>query len=164
MEWDRVYLPSVGFFITTVALASFGLGALESRVPVAGKLALPLTAGIVLLLGGAAFARNQVWHSWYSIWLDAKEKSPRKARPYTNIGVYYGKQGLHAEAIREFETAVLLDPTSLEAIDNLGQAYMWTGRYHDAEALSIRIRTGYPETYRLLQSYQRQARKQRPPQ
>jgi hypothetical protein len=160
----RVYLPSVGFIIAAVALASFGLDICKSRIPAAGRLALPLSAGIVMLLAGTAYARNQVWQSWYSIWQDAKEKSPRKARPYTNIGVYYGRQGRHAEAIREFETAVLLDPTSLEAIDNLGQAYMWTGRYRDAEALSIRIQSSYPETYRLLQSYQRQARKQKLPQ
>jgi len=106
---------------------------------------------VVLFLAGATLARNHAWRSWESLWQDVKTKSPRKARPYNNLGVYYGRQGETDKAIREFESALMLNPRYLEAIDNLGFSYKKAGRMGDALNM---LRALDPETYSSLLIYQ----------
>jgi tetratricopeptide (TPR) repeat protein len=129
----RVYLPSIGFFISVVTLLSIGGQKLSARIPAAGKLVAATLLTTALVLTVLTYARNEVWQSEETLWQDAKVKSPKKARPWNNVGVVYAKQRHLAEAIRELETAIRLEPTYLDGHLNLGQAYAVAERYRDAE-------------------------------
>lgn len=109
----RMYLPMAG-----IALAIGGLfAAAAARAPrVAPALGLAATAGLVAL----TFARNVVWLSPLTLWVDAAEKSPHKARPQVNAGVAYHQEERLEEAAQQYCRGLALDPTDQVAIDNLG--------------------------------------------
>jgi tetratricopeptide (TPR) repeat protein len=75
-----------------------------------------------LLLLGLAFLtvlRNQDYASEISLWEDTAMKSPGKARVHNNLGYAYLLAQRHAEARREFTTALQLDPRLYKARYNL---------------------------------------------
>lgn len=111
----RMYLPMAG-----VAL---GVGALyvaaAERVP---RAALAAGALIVTGLVALTFARNVVWLSPITLWLDAAEKSPHKARPHVNAGVAYHATDRLDEAVVQYCRGLALDPHDEVALDNLAVA------------------------------------------
>lgn len=109
----RVYLPSFGAFIAFAAAASL----LARRVP--RQAAFAAGACIVLALGVATFARNEIWGDQLVLWRDVLEKSPGKARPYNNVGLLLKERGDVDGALRCFQRAVELQP-DFDAYDNLG--------------------------------------------
>lgn len=146
----RLYLPSVGFFIALVTLGTWGYNKWRTRSRGADKAAAALVVLVVLLLTGATYARNTVWGSWETLWLDVKRKSPMKARAYNNLGAYYVKVEKPAEAIREFERAVELNPRYLDSLYNLAMLYVWAGRFSEAKRISDTLQQLDPETFRTL--------------
>ncbi|MGE5303972.1 MAG: tetratricopeptide repeat protein [Alphaproteobacteria bacterium] len=117
----RVYLPSVGLFIAALAgvveIRRYRWG-LRLEHSVVGSLAV-----IVIALAGATYARNAVWGSKVDLWSDVARKSPRIARPHTNLGIAYQEAGRLSEAIREFRIALTIDPNYTEAHQSLAVAY-----------------------------------------
>jgi hypothetical protein len=67
-----------------------------------------------------AFARNVVWLSPLTLWVDAAEKSPHKARPQVNAGVAYHQEERLEEAAQQYCRGLALDPHDQVALDNLG--------------------------------------------
>ncbi|MBI5675808.1 MAG: tetratricopeptide repeat protein [Nitrospirae bacterium] len=128
----RVYLPSVGFFIALTAAIGAGLARWKDRGIYAKKAAVSVMLLVVIVLSGATYARNTVWQDNMSLWEDAAEKSPNKARPHHNLGLEYAKQKRTDEAIKEFEISVMLKPDYVDAHYNLGIAYIDKGRVDDA--------------------------------
>ena len=126
----RLYLPSVGLFLAVVALA------FEARrrlaVP-AGRLLVPALSALAVLLGAAAFARNEVWRDEVRLWEDAARKSPAKPRPHLWLGWLYLRDGRVDDAAREVEAAVRLGP-GVAAYDALGVVRVRQGRYGEARA------------------------------
>jgi Flp pilus assembly protein TadD len=144
----RVYLPSIGFFIALIAAIEAGRQRWGDRAAYAKKAVVYAVLTVMLALSGAAYARNEIWKDSVSLWGDAVEGSPDKARPHANLGLAYAKQGRTDEAIREFKTALKLVPHLVEVHYDLGVAYAAQGRIDEA------IKE-YQETIRLMPGHAR---------
>ena len=65
--------------------------------------------------------------------------------PINNLGGAYHKQGRLDDAIKEYQTAIKLEPDHVNAHNNLGVAYHNQGRFDDAikeYQTAIKLRTG----------------------
>ena len=82
----------------------------------------------ILIYAGLTINRNRVWDTNYSLWQDVVKKSPKKARPWNNLG--YATlmiENRPDEAIGYLETAISLDTTYAKAYNNLGMAWKEKG-------------------------------------
>jgi tetratricopeptide (TPR) repeat protein len=125
----RLYLPGAGFLIAVSTAAFVMRNRMESSWGRSFPIVLALAVG---LMATAAYARNDVWSSRVSIWLDAAGKSPYKARPHNNLGLAYYNEGLLDPAIRAQLVAIRLNPELAEAHLNLGAAYGGKGLVYKA--------------------------------
>jgi tetratricopeptide (TPR) repeat protein len=119
------------------------------------------TSMVALLLGLTTITheRNEVWVSSLSLWKDAVEKSPNKARPHNNYGTALYKLGMTMSeaAKREFEVANKISPEWEVPWHNLALAYFEEGDYQRAiefDLEAIKIRQNFkPALYQLGRSY-----------
>jgi protein O-mannosyl-transferase len=127
MVEHRMYLPMAG-----VALGAgwFFVVARERAPRVARSAAVAVALGLVAL----TFARNVVWMSPLTLWVDAAGKSPEKARPQLNAGVAYHQVDRLDEAVEHYCRALKLDPDSQLTRDNLEIALEALGRLDAIEA------------------------------
>jgi tetratricopeptide (TPR) repeat protein len=128
----RLYLPSVGFFMAIAAGLGAGMAGWREGAAYAKKAVVYGMLAVMLVLSGAAYARNELWKDSMSLWGNAVEGSPNKARPHNSLGQAYFARGRIAEAIHEFSTAIRLNPYSAKAYNNLGFAYFAQGRIVEA--------------------------------
>lgn len=92
-------------------------------------------AGIVLWVSALSFAthlRNNVWRSEITLWRDTALKSPRKFRPWSNLGVAYFERNRHEEGIACMLRAIQLEPRFVNGYVNLSVAYNAIGQYRKA--------------------------------
>ena len=131
MVEHRAYLPSVGIFVAGATV----LAALARRVPrVSPDRATVLVGTLVaLILSSATLSRNEVWADDVSLWSDAALKSPRKPRPFVNLGTALALSGRRELGARVLRQAVALDPTSTHARAQLAAALLSLGRAAEAE-------------------------------
>lgn len=115
----RVYFPSI-----CLAIAA---GGLLTHLP--RRALAPVCGTLVIVLLALTFARNQVWHDPKSLWSDAAEKSPHKARPWANLADLWLNED-PARARQYLERAAALDPKdgSLEAGLGLVSLFSKDGR------------------------------------
>jgi Tfp pilus assembly protein PilF len=126
----RLYLPSVG--VAMAAAIAVLLAAQKSSAVLRGRIPLLAVAAAILGLTVATWQRNQVWDSSDSLWEDTVRKSPRKARPWYNLGTYQMGLGQLEEARRSLSQSVVNDPDFADAWHNLGLAHLMAGRYQQA--------------------------------
>lgn len=124
----RIYLPSIGFFITLLAAG----GALVTR-----QLLKPVQAAVVVviaisLLCGATVRRNMLWADNVSIWGDAVAKSPGKERAWNNLGYWLTRSGRHEEAATVLRKGTELFPDYVKMHMNLGIALSNLNRLDEA--------------------------------
>jgi tetratricopeptide (TPR) repeat protein len=127
----RLYLPSVGFFLALAAGGSL----LAEKLKLSGRTAGVVLTGVVLLLTGATYSRNEVWRDWITLWSDTARKSPNNPRAFNCLGVGYQRQNHHEEAIREFLTSIRIFPGYAEGYYNLGVSYQALGRNEEAVSM-----------------------------
>jgi len=142
----RVYLPSIGVF--AAAAAAFVLACDVVHIRARGKVAAVVVALIVLGLGAGTYKRNVVWGDAVSLWEDVIRKSPRKVRPYNNLGSSLNDAGRPMDAVRVLSQAVRLRPGHPEAHYNLGRSYLMIGRNADAAKMlreAIRLKPDYDD-------------------
>jgi Flp pilus assembly protein TadD len=120
----RMYLP--------VAALLIGLG-LAARQLFASR-ATTVLAVLVLLAGGATFARNRVYASEVAVWQDNVAHRPH-ARALTALGVALLHAGRPAEALPHFARAIALDPSHLSAESNRALALLQLGRANEASTI-----------------------------
>lgn len=104
----RLYLPSIGLFMTTVALVTLLKRYLEEIERPLARVIVPCGVGVVFLLAFATIARNHVWQDEISLWQDVVNKSPNKPRPHNNLALAYYEEGLYEEALRENQISLQL--------------------------------------------------------
>ncbi len=128
MMEHRMYLAMPGLSLI------FG-GALTQVWDRHRQLAMATAIATLGLLGGLTFARNQVWQSALSLWSDAAEKSPGKARVHINVGVaHHGRDELEL-AIAHYCRALAIDPKIAVARDNIEIALEQQGRLEEVLAV-----------------------------
>lgn len=126
----RLYLPSSGLmaaFVTGFTLLGEKISGERGR----------RAAGIfffvaILVLSAATVRRNAVWTDDLTLWEDTVRKSPRKARPVSNLGNAYQKMGMTDEAVKAYLKGIELNPGLQGTYNNLGNAYKAQGRFVDA--------------------------------
>jgi Flp pilus assembly protein TadD len=126
----RLYLPSIGpFFLFSLCLVR----GWERWVRMEQRKREAIFAGLVILivlpLSYGTINRNSVWRSEVGLWRDSVTKSPKKVRPYYNLGLAYLRAGLFQESIFYCEKAVMLKPNDVNALMNLGVAYRKRGMF-----------------------------------
>ena len=125
----RAYLPSVGAF----GAFSAGVFWILKRAGLNYRpLAAVVLATAIVLLGAAAWARNQVWKSPLTLWQDVVSKDPKSLEGRLNLGRIYFEAGQMGEGIEEFRKAVLYNPSDYLAHYNLGLSYHYMGLLDEA--------------------------------
>jgi hypothetical protein len=136
----RVYLPSVG-----LALALAGLVAeLLSRRPSAARAVWVTVLAAATIFGALTVARNQVWRDPLTLWQDAAQKSPNKARPHYALGNALRERGDLAGAEREWRRSAELAPTDSPTRNQLALVALSRGDLAGAEAHLRRGLDGRP--------------------
>ncbi len=148
MAEHRVYLPSVGFFLTVSTALAFATRRWAPRR--GGRALVVVGTSLAVALAILTYRRNEVWATELSLWSDSVEKSPLKGRPHNNFGQALGKAHREREALPHLLTAVRLNPTDSRALNNLGRTYFALGRHVEAaEAYwkALYVDPSYPEPY-----------------
>jgi Flp pilus assembly protein TadD len=128
----RVYL-ALAPLVVAVCLGVREL--LKSLSPViAGRLKIVVAAAVIVTLGGATFARNQVYRSELALWQDTVAKRPQNPRAQNNLGVALLSAARTDEAATAFRKAVQLQPNHAFAHFNLGSILITQGRREEAVA------------------------------
>jgi hypothetical protein len=89
----RLYLAAAGFFAALTTGIFLGVAKWEGRWPALNWAVTLLLLVLAGAYGVATYQRNQVWQSEITLWEDVTKKSPRKARPYDELGLAYARQG-----------------------------------------------------------------------
>ncbi len=123
----RLYLPMAGASLAFTS-AVFRLAPARRGIAVATA----VIAFAVAPLGIAAYKRNSVWASEFSVWTDVVSKSPHSSLARLNLGAEFQKLGYRDKAVLEFKEAIRLDERNYIAMNNLGIAYRELGMLDEA--------------------------------
>jgi tetratricopeptide (TPR) repeat protein len=113
-----LYLPSAGFVLLLSLIGQSAANAKPGRV-------LVLSVAVCLMIAmysAGVVRRNTVWKNDHTLWEDTVEKSPDAAIAHYNFGVILYKEGDLHGAIRQYQTALRLEP-SPKAYNDLAVAY-----------------------------------------
>lgn len=162
--WDVIsehwlYLPSVGYFLMVGGLlANLFWGHHVAWCPQNrehfrrnDKKRRNAVIGIILIAifayGVGTVSRNTIWRNGLTLWGDAVQKAPNRARPRTNLAMALADAGETRRAIDELRIALSIDPYSYEAHSNLGTIYSREGEYDRAvEQFQLAIAT-FPDPF-----------------
>ncbi|MDX2165975.1 MAG: tetratricopeptide repeat protein [Deltaproteobacteria bacterium] len=135
MAERRLYLamPGVGLIAGTLAAG------LWRRAPRPAALA---SGALITALAVLTFARLLVWQSPLTLWRDAADKSPGKARPWLNLGVAHSLEGRNDRAIDAYCRALALQPDDDLTRENLELALMETGRMDPTDGKPVAQQDG----------------------
>lgn len=139
----RLYLAMFGFALIAGHLLFYFLSKRQ-------MLLIIVSTVIILTFSTATYIRNTVWRSEVSLWQNAVNKSPQKARPHYNLGVFLDKQHRTEEAIQHYLQAIQIKPDYAEAHVNLGNALNKQKKTKKAIAhysQAIRIKPDFAEAY-----------------
>lgn len=152
----RMYLPLLGLSIASTAIYSEFRQFFVKRKKLSpdskaaiSRIILTAFFGGILLLSVLTIARNQIWNTKVSLWLDTVNKSPNKARPHNNLALAYAEKKQYTDGIFEIKRAIKIEPTSARYV-NLGNIYTKVGRYQDAIAAYEKAVELNPENYGAL--------------
>ena len=88
------------------------------------------------------------------LWPDCAKKSPKKARPQTNLGVALYQRGKISEAMNRYSEALRIDPNYKNTHYNLANTFEKQGKFEEARInyeAALRTRPDFPESSRNLQ-------------
>ena len=122
----RLYLPMVGYSILLVSGAYYFWGSNHFAAMV------KILVVIIGCYAALTYQRNKIWHDDFSLWNDALQRHPHKARPYGNRGVAYGERGDLVHAIADFNQAIEIYPNDAKSYCNRGKAYAELGNLPQA--------------------------------
>ncbi|MFQ5443918.1 MAG: tetratricopeptide repeat protein, partial [Nitrospinales bacterium] len=147
----RVYLATYGFFII-LAVGVYHLIKI-SGIKSKGIFGAAMLAGITVLLCLMSVQRNSIWTNELSLWHDTLKKSPKKVRPYINLGRAYHLAKNPDKAIYYYEESVKKDPSYFQTHYNLGDLYAQKGDTERALAhlhYAARLAPRIPEIFSRL--------------
>jgi len=156
----RMYLAVAFLAMGCVQVLLWSLARVKEISPATQGIAFAAAiAAVTVGLTSITHGRNEVWASSLSLWEDAVQKSPNKARPHNNYGraLYILNMSMTESAKREFEIANQLMPHWEVPWHNLAIAYFEEGDYQRAIASdleAIKRKANYkPSLYQLGCSY-----------
>jgi tetratricopeptide (TPR) repeat protein len=122
----RNYLPSV---LVTIMVASLAYRHIKPK-----WLGGALLCALVMVFSIWAHERSAVWSDDVKLWSDCVVKSPKKARPHSNLGASLALRGRIQEAINHYMKALKINPNYDEAQYNMGVALDRRGKSDEAAA------------------------------
>jgi tetratricopeptide (TPR) repeat protein len=131
----RLYLPAVGPILLFSVLMTEGMRKIrEKKLPGKRSFLMEITAFglVIVLLGVGSYIRNALWKEDIDFWIDCVQKSPRKARPYVNVGYTYLNQGDYGRALDWTRKAIQIDPAYAIAYYNLSTIFNKMGDLNQA--------------------------------
>jgi tetratricopeptide (TPR) repeat protein len=126
----RMYVPITGLVIAVSVVLHM---ALRGRVLKAALLIIVAVLSIMLV------QRNHIWQDSVSLWADTAGKSPDKARPWYNLGVFTELGGDPLGALEHYKKAIALSPEHLDAHYNSGVTLYGLGRLNEAKRAYERV-------------------------
>jgi len=144
----RLYLPSIGIFISINTVIFIFIEKLKHRWTWAERTIIGILVLIVIVLTGAAYTRNTVWQNGLSLWEDVVRKSPKNGHAYNNLGLAYYTSGRQNEAIQAYSTAIKIEPDNLDAMANLGVVYAKMGYLKEAKTLFEQVLIERPDDFK----------------
>lgn len=166
---QRVYLPSIGFFMALTAVVFYCSGRFFTALketkfgPMSPAVLFLIASALVFSI--AAYKRNFLWTDEFMLLGDAISNNPGKARLYYARGIVYldneSKRKESAEtrllvaqnfdrAVNDFNAALAIDPHMYEAYNNRGLAYSALEMYAksvDDFTAAIKFSPGYLRAY-----------------
>jgi protein O-mannosyl-transferase len=148
---DRyTYLPGLGpFFVAGLITA----GIAQSAMNRVGRPALN-SAGLLVVIAavsGISFLTIHqigVWKDSFSLWDYVIKKEPESApMGYNGRGLVYDHKGLYNEAIADFNKALALNPSYMEAYNNRAAVFEKTGQVDKAISDYQKAIALYPRRY-----------------
>jgi Tfp pilus assembly protein PilF len=128
----RMFFPFVGLALAVARALSSWIAVAATTRP--RRLAVAAIVAAILLGETAGVrARNEVWRTDDTLWLDVTKKSPTNGRGLMNYGLTRMEKGDFATAIGYFERALAFTPAYSLLHINLGVAYGGAGRPVDAQ-------------------------------
>ncbi|MBI5478562.1 MAG: tetratricopeptide repeat protein [Deltaproteobacteria bacterium] len=119
MAEHRAYLGSVGIVLLLAWVVAVAAARIAARQRLRWLVPALAAAWVVALAAGTVL-RNRTWQTGARLWTDAIEKSPRKARPYSNLAIYLLESGDLSAAEESLHKAVSLNPAAPEPRAMLG--------------------------------------------
>jgi tetratricopeptide (TPR) repeat protein len=138
----RVYLPSMMFCLIVVWAVYRWVK--PTWLPAA------LLCAVVTLGAFWTYERNAVYSDRISFWQDCVNKSPRKARPYNNLGVALADKGDHDQALKMYHKALEIDPHYEDPIANIGLSLTEQGKMEESIAQFLKALEINPKDSRTL--------------
>lgn len=118
-----LYLPILGL-ITIVVL---GIDKLVQKEKFKQTVYV-LFAAVIIILMSRTFIRNIDWDNENNLWIATGKTSPSSPNTHNNLGDVYGRLGDKQAALREFQTAIALQPNYGDAYHNLANTYTELGQ------------------------------------
>ena len=132
----RMYLPLAAVVVLVVLLDHSLVELLARKAartgsePTFARGAAIAALGVVTIgLGCRTYARNYDYRSTLAIWEDTAQKWPTNVRAHDTVGREYSAAGKLPQAIKEFNTALELDPKSAPTYFNRGNTFALGGQY-----------------------------------
>ncbi len=144
-----LYFPSIGFALAlgTLFAPALAMGYRSLRTPgdpapsmprsLAGRLRVALVM-MLLVFAARTVIRNADWRNDEVFFAATARSSPGVPRAHVNTGDVARRAGRIEEAIAAYKRALVVDPSYLPAVRNLGGMYLTTGRLDMAEPLITR--------------------------
>ena len=79
------------------------------------------------------FERNKAWQDELTFWRDCLKKSPNKARPHYNLGVYLQDEKMIDDAVYHYRKSLEINPKYYRAYYNLGTVFVKQDKPDEAE-------------------------------
>ena len=126
----RMYLPSLGLFLVISILLVMIIERCQQKW-VEGAIFLSVIIAS-LAFTGITYSRNNEWSEKIVFWQDVVNKSPEKARGYTQLATAHEEKGGLDQAIKYFKKASSLEPYNSEINVYLGVSLSKLGRTNEA--------------------------------
>ena len=115
-----IYLGSLGI----IAMFAILWHKLNTRVFDSKKLFWLVGILIVLGLGTRTVIRNQDWRNQDTLWLATVKVAPSGQVIHNNLGDMYGRHKQYDKSIKEYLTAIGINPKYADAMHNLANTYL----------------------------------------
>jgi len=106
----RLYLPSVGFYVSLVLAGYMAVKRIVqiNKIYSPDKCALAFAFILFSIFSMLTYSRNMAWQDAVTLYQDCVKKAPMKARNHSNLANAYAGIGEYDKAIRESEKAISL--------------------------------------------------------
>src|SRR3989304_1835896 len=97
---------------------------LNTLKPISERLDVSAMLLGIALLSAFCLARNAVWYDDFTLWKDSAAKGPYNSRAHSELGRGYEQRGFIAEAMKEWEQALRINPYYAPSRSALGIVYL----------------------------------------